>query len=357
MTQATTLDCDSEAELTLDLLLGAPQPSELKDGLLQFKLLRSVLNSCRGHLMQINKADKFPMMNTEHQFRLCTDSPAKEANFARNKAKYGSHFLFHGSAFYNWHCILREGLKSMTGTDMASAGASYGAGIYLAENSSTSADYCYTPRYNSAFSKSTFGSRVECIALCEVVKKSFRTQPYCPERGIRVVEDADDVITRYLFVYTSHSIPSLEASMLGDICEKHADTQATQAGILQKMREATKQPNTASVQGSATGCVPSRVIEVTEEVKETASESMEKAAAQAKFPIAQSRRGVKRAQPDDELKEEEEADEDDCNPEANSSDYECDNSYGYSEDELEQKIDWTELNLTGSCRRTESLCS
>ena len=45
------------------------------------------------------------------------------------------------SAPGNWHSILRTGLKNASGTALMSAGAAYGAGIYLATDSMISAGH------------------------------------------------------------------------------------------------------------------------------------------------------------------------------------------------------------------------
>ena len=200
-------------------------------GTISFKLLRSVLNSCRGYLNQLHEAYRFPSMGTEYQFRLCIDSPRKEAVFAKLKAKHGSRFLFHGSPVYNWHCILRTGLKNMSCSCMMESGAIFGNGIYLAEFSSTSAYFCSSKKHHIGpldYHNSIFGRYPKCIALCEVINNSFNsttdfaggvTGRVGP--GIRVVPDCDRVITRYLFVYSDSDIPDVRASSLRATCTKH----------------------------------------------------------------------------------------------------------------------------------------
>ena len=238
-------DSDRDSERTEhELSRVGTEHMDLKDGDVQFRLLRSVLNSCRGHLMQLEEADKFPMMETEHQFRLCTDSPAKEAIFAELKADQGSQFLFHGSAFHNWHCIIREGLKNMSNTKMMSAGAARGSGIYFADHSSTSIHYCgYASIGYTAYANSIFGSSPQCIALCEVINDSFNKETTGSRgNGIRVVPDAENVITRYLFVYSGTQIPAVKASVLGAICDKHAKHQEDVVTNLQAVTENIEQP-------------------------------------------------------------------------------------------------------------------
>ena len=219
----------------------------LHGGMTKFSLLRWILNNYRGHLMQLQQADQFPAMGTDYQFRLCADDPSKEASFMRLKDKYGSKFLFHGSPFYNWHCILREGLKNMSGSWLMSTGAEYGCGIYLAENTGISKSHCdykdhlATPAYsNSTLVFPVLGRSSRCIALCEVIdhplhKKAmyggafgYFGDSHC---DIRIVSDADNIITRYLFVYRGAAIPLIEASALKTTCEKHsmAQSEALQA--------------------------------------------------------------------------------------------------------------------------------
>ena len=191
------------------------------------KMLRSVLNSCQGHFMQLQGSEQFPMMETRHQFRLCSDRPSKEAVFASLRSKYGSQFLFHGSPFFNWHSILRVGLKNMTNTDMMLNGGGYGSGIYFAKNSSTSASYI-KQHQSPAWSNSIFGRTPQCIALCEVINKfkNSTDRHDLARRGIKLVAHADNVIIRYLFVYSGSRIPSIAAKALSRMCQKHAEMQA-----------------------------------------------------------------------------------------------------------------------------------
>ena len=232
--------------------------TDLQAGMMKFRLLRWVLNSCQGHLVQLEGADRFPMMQTEYQFRLWADRSDKEHSFARLKQKYGSRFLFHGSPFYNWHCILREGLKNMSGTSMMSNGHSLGSGIYLAENSKESAQHC---SYRDAcaipaYPNSIFGREPLCLALCEVIDhpSHARRENWAYASGLRVVPDADNVIMRYLLVYNSDeysvnsfpysffsaavpSVPSVRASTLRNRCNQHAEAQAA---VLDTLRQAAQ---------------------------------------------------------------------------------------------------------------------
>ena len=208
-------------------------------GMQRFRMLRWVLNSCQGHLMQLQGEDMFTTVATKYQFRLCTDRPSKEAAFSQLKEKHGSQFLFHGSPFYNWHSILQNGLQNLSNTSLMSCGNAHGPGIYLAESSELAARHCNyeTESVKSAYANSTFGNMPYCLSLCEVINDSFNSLTNAPGASQRVVPDSGRVITRYLFVYKNSDsldsqtyaderIPHLQASTLRDVCERHAQTQA-----------------------------------------------------------------------------------------------------------------------------------
>ena len=72
------------------------------------------------------------------QFYLMTNSPEREAAFQKLKKEHGSFWKFHGSAFHNWHSILRTNLRNVSNTCLMRAGAAHGPGIYLASNTATS---------------------------------------------------------------------------------------------------------------------------------------------------------------------------------------------------------------------------
>lgn len=118
---------------------------------------------CKSHVQRASKlcSNISAQPNTE---RPCACS------FAAAKAKKGSFYAFHGSAFYNWHSILRSTIKNMSNTHMMSAGAAYGAGIYLAPVSSTSFGYS---RGTQGWVNSRFGQLPTCIALREVAPLSL----------------------------------------------------------------------------------------------------------------------------------------------------------------------------------------
>jgi hypothetical protein len=75
----------------------------------------------------------------------------------------------------NWHSILRTGLKNMSGSKYQANGAAYGAGIYLAADSSTSLGYC---RQSAGWNKSMFGPQIIVLSLCESTDSHTRTHTH-----------------------------------------------------------------------------------------------------------------------------------------------------------------------------------
>ena len=153
----------------------------------------------------------------------------------------------------------------MSNTSMMSAGAAHGSGIYLAENSGTSAGYCANYRYgyatnDAAFSNSIYGSSPQCIALCEVIngsenKETKRHGVIIHPFDISIVPKADNVITRYLFVYPGTPIPHVSASSLGNICEKHAKSQEEH---IKAVKKAIPKPTSDSLRAKTPASLPSK---------------------------------------------------------------------------------------------------
>eukprot|EP01080_Neovahlkampfia_damariscottae_P006918 gene6918-11081_t len=172
---------------------------------LAYPLLRWILTSNRCHLKPLTKKEKIIEMNTEHQYLLLSSTPEKEKKFQKLKEKYGSQWGFHGSASCNWHAILRNGLKNMSGTSGQLNGNAYGDGIYLADDCGTSFGYM---QYQSPWDKSIFGKNSQqlgIMALCEIIKHpdiNGQPNPYF------VVANEDIVATRYYFIFSQQEMNS-----------------------------------------------------------------------------------------------------------------------------------------------------
>lgn len=168
-----------------------------------FKLFQWVLNSCRGHLMPVPEHARFTEIGASQQFCLCSTTAEREHQFKLLKSGSGSCYLWHGSPSCNWHAIVREGLKNCSHTPLMSTGAAYGAGIYLAGNSSVSS--AYSSSWNSSYctsqvySNSVWKAGVSCIALCEVANSALRNHM----ADIYTVANEEAVIIRYIFILDS----------------------------------------------------------------------------------------------------------------------------------------------------------
>ncbi|MBA42856.1 MAG: hypothetical protein CMF62_02465 [Magnetococcales bacterium] len=93
--------------------------------LLDFKVSNGILNE-----MKLNKfPEKMKIFAVKH-------SKEKEDYFKKD-----SIYCFHGSGTQNWYSILRNGLKNVSNTNMMTAGAALGAGIYLGKSSGVSLNY------------------------------------------------------------------------------------------------------------------------------------------------------------------------------------------------------------------------
>eukprot|EP01080_Neovahlkampfia_damariscottae_P011934 gene11934-5335_t len=178
-------------------------------GVLCYPFLRWILASNRCFLKKLEGKHKIQQMKTEHQYALLSSTPEKEAIFREAKKKYGSFYAWHGSALCNWHAIMRNGLKNMSGTSGQRHGAAYGSGVYLAPDSSTSFGYM---QYNPGWKNSTFGTKsIGCLALCEVANHPMLKGQPNPHY---VVPDDSLIETRYFLVFPSGCNSSVKASTI-----------------------------------------------------------------------------------------------------------------------------------------------
>ena len=168
--------------------------------------LRWIMTSNKAHLVALppnmRLLERIAPEATCRQFIMLSQPPARQARFAALKARHGSKFAWHGSPAENWHCILRSGLRSASGTKLQLHGAAHGAGVYVSTSLSYSIRYAMsarrqhrgmpeepaTPQFNDSF----FGSPdLRIIALCEVAEVPGITK----SANIWVVPDEDAVAT------------------------------------------------------------------------------------------------------------------------------------------------------------------
>jgi len=127
---------------------------------------------------------------------------------------------FHGSCNGNWHSIIREGIRVMSGTEYQTTGTSYGRGVYFGSHSSISMSYCknrgthwpHSQFYNAGGS---ITSSLVIMALVEIIDHptDVKVHPCStgnPSNGgssnIYVCESEDLFVTRFLFVNPSSDL-------------------------------------------------------------------------------------------------------------------------------------------------------
>eukprot|EP01105_Mastigella_eilhardi_P003872 TRINITY_DN1505_c0_g1_i3.p1 TRINITY_DN1505_c0_g1~~TRINITY_DN1505_c0_g1_i3.p1 ORF type:complete len:269 (+),score=71.07 TRINITY_DN1505_c0_g1_i3:258-1064(+) len=172
-----------------------------------FPLFQWIINSNQSHIVKLTPQQYIKTIQTPHQYLLLSATAETENIFLERKKQNGSEFAFHGSPIENWHSIMRNGLKNASGSKLQMNGAAFGAGIYLSPNATTSLGYCRAThaanRGNKSGNRFIDSENVFCMALCEVIKTKATKSG-----GIWVVPKADDVCTRFFFVFPMGFTPS-----------------------------------------------------------------------------------------------------------------------------------------------------
>ena len=163
-----------------------------------------VITSNRALIRKLELNQLIKEINTPHQFIMSSQTPerAEKFNIALKNANNKRFYAFHGSGIFNWHSILRMGLKNYSNTKYMSAGAAYGQGIYTAENSSTSLGYCNNRGCTMTWKGSKFGSNISCMALCEIIGTQSQWKK---GSNIYVINKEECVATRFFFLFQSTS--------------------------------------------------------------------------------------------------------------------------------------------------------
>lgn len=185
---------------------------------LVYPLLEWVIASNRSHLIQMDPSAQISAMGTPHQFLLLTAPPEKEAIFRERKAKHGTKFAFHGSRAENWHGILRNGLKNMSGTANQVNGSAHGSGVYFAPLASASFGYSAAgggalPSKGGAVDGESFlGNNMMCIALCEIIDDGcIKDHGWC-----WTVTEEPNIMTRFFFAYSAGPSESASKAQTSD---------------------------------------------------------------------------------------------------------------------------------------------
>jgi hypothetical protein len=165
------------------------------------KLLSWICTSYRGFLASATGALKIPSMPGVHQFVLASAAPELEKAFAVNmRSTQPPTVVFHGTTVDRLYRILCQGLHIGGGTKWARHGASYGNGIYVAEDPATSLGYTSGHSGSSSGWRASIFQNVRVVLGCELIGASDFTSP---TRGIYVVKIPSRLMVRYIFLFSA----------------------------------------------------------------------------------------------------------------------------------------------------------
>jgi hypothetical protein len=149
----------------------------------------------------------------------------QDLEFETLAKKYGTKLAYHGSPTENFHSILHNGLKNMSGTRHMKTGAAFGDGIYLAQDLKVSHSYTKSLPSAKGWNKSVFcgvfgrsegsergkptGKTVvncSCIMACEVIdhpdnKLKLDENDGKGDESYYIVSNGRHVRNKYLLLY------------------------------------------------------------------------------------------------------------------------------------------------------------
>jgi len=177
------------------------------------ELLIWIMTTFRGYLVSATGNLKIPSLPAgTYQFFPANTNPDKEREFAgRINAGHPRKVLFHGTNVQRLYSILCQGLREMSGTKFQKHGASWGKGIYMAEELATA--WSYTETFNQNWKKSQF-CKFRVMLGCEYVGTSSPVS-----RGIHTIKDPAALMVRYIFIMPAkakmpmarHLVPAMES--------------------------------------------------------------------------------------------------------------------------------------------------
>ncbi|KAH6719424.1 hypothetical protein BKA61DRAFT_597551 [Leptodontidium sp. MPI-SDFR-AT-0119] len=180
-------------------------------------LMSWMCTTYRGFLTLATGALKVPSMPSVYQYVLASASPEKEAAFKSHPGSSSSEVVFHGTSFDRLYSILRDGLRIMSTGPLRKHGASYGTGIYVADDPRTAWSYA-TQRQHREGSGRLANELINTRVLlgCEMVRPSGTAAA----RGIHVVADESQLMVRYIFIcpaatalpLAAHIVPAMKST-------------------------------------------------------------------------------------------------------------------------------------------------
>jgi hypothetical protein len=168
-------------------------------------LLSWLCTNYRGYLTSVTDSFRVPSMPGAHQFVLASATPEKEKAFAEYvPGPNSSRVVFHGTSLDRLYGIIQSGLIVASGGPLQRNGASYGEGIYTAEEPRTA--WAYTTPSGPGWRSSRL-KNMRLVLGCELDINVPATGV-----GIYVVSDQSQLMVRYVFLFPSdtalHEIPA-----------------------------------------------------------------------------------------------------------------------------------------------------
>lgn len=152
-----------------------------------YMLLRFTILSNPIQLDHVNKSLEGCKLQWQ-QYRVVHPSSVEQAwEQRRPSAETPIDYLYHGSPVSNWHSIMRNGLKVVSGSKWMTTGAAYGVGIYLSNTLSVSYSY----------SVGTLAARHDADLILGVYEV-YDASRYKKAEGYYVVAHEPDLLLRYL---------------------------------------------------------------------------------------------------------------------------------------------------------------
>jgi len=176
------------------------------------ELLVWIMTAFKGYLVSATGSLKIPSLPGAHQFFLANTNPEKEREFAdRINAGHPRKVLFHATTVQRLYSILCQGLREMSGTSLQRNGASFGNGVYMAEEPLTA--WGYTESFTNSWKGSQF-SNFRVILGCEYVGTLSPVT-----RNIYVIKEPAAIMLRYIFIMPTnghmpvarHLVPAMES--------------------------------------------------------------------------------------------------------------------------------------------------
>lgn len=165
------------------------------------ELLRWASTSHRGFLVSATGGQRIPSFG-DKQFLLANMAPDLEAAFAQHMPtpSSSSQILFHGTSLDRLHAILCQGLRVQSNGPLQSHGASYGAGIYMADEPSVAWGYVTAPTQDGGWKNSNLKNLMVLLG-CELAGQ----KPQSSYTGIYVITDPTRLAVRYIFLLRSNT--------------------------------------------------------------------------------------------------------------------------------------------------------